>query len=82
MMMMRMKCPPGEEKTSQHPMVSPALDDLLELEAHQLSSGTGLDAGDDAGQALIAHLLQLAKEPRLEEDLGEKGGGTTRLVST
>jgi len=50
--------------------ISPALQDLLELYAHELAPGLSLDAGDDEGEALISHLLQQPQQPSLEEDLG------------
>lgn len=60
--------------------LSPALEDLLEFNAHQLSPCLGLDAGDDAGKAFVAHLLQLAQQPCLEKHLS--GGGQGRKGET
>ena len=55
------------------PPASPALQDLLELNAHELTPGLGLDAGDDAAQPLVPHLLQQPQQPRLEEHLRARG---------
>lgn len=51
-------------------LISPALQNLLELNAHELAPGLSLDAGDDEGEALIPHLLQQPQQPSLEKDLG------------
>lgn len=58
---------------SPFPRASPALQDLLELDAHELAPGLGLDAGEDAAQPLVPHLLQQPQQPRLEEHLWAKG---------
>ena len=55
------------------PPASPALQDLLELNAHELTPGLCLDAGEDAAQPLIPHLLEQPQQPRLEEHLGVRG---------
>lgn len=52
---------------------SPALHNLLELNAHELAPGLGLDAGDDAAQPLISHLFQQPQQPCLEEHLQARG---------
>lgn len=65
-------CPPLIRHVPSTP-ASPAFQYLLELNAHELASGLGLDSGDDTAQPLISHLLKQPQQARLEEHLKARG---------
>jgi len=51
-------------------LVSPLIAQLGVVLADEVAADARLEVGEDAGQLLLAHLLELTEDTGLEEDLG------------
>lgn len=50
-------------------MSAPLVDELAVVFPHEVSSGIGLELGEDNGQSLIPHVLQSTQHTSTEEHL-------------